>query len=171
MKKHGINCQLAPPHIHRRNAAEYAICTFKNYFVAGLASADPEFPVAEWDRLLPQAQLTLNLLRNARSNPKLSARAYLFGNFNFNATPLAPPGTRVILHNKPNHRTSLIYMERMGGILAPPLSTIGVLNVSFHVRGEFETYTLSLTFLILFPSQKSPLKTTYNSQLKTSLSS
>ena len=65
--------------VHRRNAAERAIQTFKDHFIAGLASVDPQFPIQEWDRLLPQATITLNLLRNARVNPKLSSYAYLFG--------------------------------------------------------------------------------------------
>ena len=41
--------------MHRANAAERAIQTFKNNLKAGLASVDPAFPVAEWDRLLQQA--------------------------------------------------------------------------------------------------------------------
>ena len=60
----------------------------------------------EWDRLLDQAFLTLNLLRTSRNNPNLSAYAYLFGNFNFSATPMAPPGTRVLVHKKPGTRAS-----------------------------------------------------------------
>lgn len=67
---------------------------------------DPAFPMAEWDRLLPQAVISLNLLQNARVNPKLSSYAYLFGNFDINKTPLAPPGTKVALHHKPDQRTS-----------------------------------------------------------------
>jgi hypothetical protein len=47
--------QLVPPHCHRRNAAERAIRTFKEHFVAGLSSVDPEFPLHLWDILLPQA--------------------------------------------------------------------------------------------------------------------
>ena len=35
--------QKVPPHIHRRNAAERAIRTFKNHFLVGLASVDPQF--------------------------------------------------------------------------------------------------------------------------------
>ena len=66
-----------PPHIHRRNSAERAIQTFKNHFIAGLASIDPNFPLSNWCRLLPQAELTLNLLRPSRLNPKLSAYAQL----------------------------------------------------------------------------------------------
>jgi hypothetical protein len=58
-----VEYQLVPPHCHRRNAAERAIRTFKEHFVAGLASVDPTFPLHLWDRLLPQAEITLNLLR------------------------------------------------------------------------------------------------------------
>ena len=36
-----ISYQLVPPHIHRRNTAERAIRTFKNHFLAGLASVNP----------------------------------------------------------------------------------------------------------------------------------
>ena len=106
MTKNNIAYELVPPMVHRRNAAERAIQTFKNHFLAGLASVDPNFPISEWDRLLPQALLTLNLLRHARVNPKLSSYAYLFGVFDFNKTPLAPPGTRVSVHNKADQRAS-----------------------------------------------------------------
>ena len=57
-----VEYQLVPPHIHQRNSAERAIQTFKNHFIAGLASTDPNFPLSNWCRLLPQAELTLNLL-------------------------------------------------------------------------------------------------------------
>jgi hypothetical protein len=50
-----IPYQLVPPHCHRRNAAERAIRTFKEHFVAGLSSVDPSFPLHLWDRPLPQA--------------------------------------------------------------------------------------------------------------------
>jgi hypothetical protein len=52
MTKYKTKYQLVPPHIHRANAAERAIQTFKNHFKAGLASLDPDFPMAGWDRLL-----------------------------------------------------------------------------------------------------------------------
>ncbi len=101
-----INFQLVPPDVHRRNAAERAICTWKNHFIAGLCSTDPTFPMAEWDRLVRQGELTLNLLRNSRVNTRLSAWAYLSGPFNCMATPMVPPGTKVIVHAKPNTRAS-----------------------------------------------------------------
>ena len=98
--------QLVPPHNHRANLAERAIQTFKNHFKSALATADPDFPLAQWDLLLDQVNITLNLLCSSRSNPKLSAYAYLFGNFDFQATPLAPPGTRVVTYKARNTRTT-----------------------------------------------------------------
>ena len=104
--KNKILYQRVPPHVYRRNAAERAIQTFKYHFLAGLASSDPDYPTGEWDRLLPQAVLTLNLLRNSRVNPKLSAHAFLHGNFNFNTIPLAPPATKILVHTKPKECNS-----------------------------------------------------------------
>ena len=106
MAMENVTYQLVPPHNKRANPAERAIQTFKNHLIAGLCSCDPSFPITEWDRLLPQAVLTLNLLRAARVNPRLSAYAYLFGHFDFNRTPVAPPGTKVLVHDKPTARKS-----------------------------------------------------------------
>ena len=36
MKKYGIDFQLAPPHMHRKNAAERSTRTYKNHFIYGL---------------------------------------------------------------------------------------------------------------------------------------
>eukprot|EP00978_Attheya_sp_CCMP212_P008992 scaffold21179_cov47-Attheya_sp.AAC.3 len=100
MSDEQIDFQLVPPHIHRRNAAERAIWTFKNHFIAGLCSTDENFRLHLWDRLLSQAMISLNLLRGSRLNPKLSAYAQIHGAFDFNRTPLAPPGTKVLVHEK-----------------------------------------------------------------------
>jgi hypothetical protein len=106
LTKQGIDYQLAPSYIHRRNNAERAIQTFKNHFISGLCAFDLNCPLKMWDRLLPQAKITLNLLSKSRINPRMSAFAQLNGHFDFNRTPLAPPGTRVIVHEKPDQRAS-----------------------------------------------------------------
>jgi hypothetical protein len=106
LKKQGIDYKLAPSHIHRRNNAERAIQTFKNHFIAGMCSVDPNFPLKLWDKLLRQATTTLNILRKSRINPRMSAYSQLNGHFDFNITPLAPPGTRIIAHEKPDQRAS-----------------------------------------------------------------
>ena len=122
MNKEKIEFQLVPPNNHRANQAERAIQTFKNHFVAILSSVDPDFPLAQWDLLLEQANITLNLLRSARSNPKLSAYAYLFGNFNFQKTPLAPPGTRVIAYTPPHKRNTWAPHGDEGWYVGPAMS-------------------------------------------------
>jgi hypothetical protein len=57
-----------------------------------------------WDSLLRQCLLTLKLLRRSRINPQLSAQAQINGAFDFNRTPLSPPRTKVLIHDKPSTR-------------------------------------------------------------------
>jgi len=106
LQKNKIVVQLAPPHMHRRNLAERAIRTFKEHFISIRAGCDPRFPKNLWDQLIAQAIITLNLLRPSRLHPKLSAYAHVNGEFDYNKTPLAPPGTEVIVHEKPKQRGS-----------------------------------------------------------------
>ena len=65
LKENQLNYQLVPPNIHRRNAAKRAIQTFKNHYVSVLATAGK----SKWDILIPQAEMTLSLLRPVRYNP------------------------------------------------------------------------------------------------------
>ena len=100
------NCtlQLVPPDTHRRNLAERAIQTFKNHFLAILAGVDQNFPMYLWDRLVPQAVLTLNLLRQSNATPTMSAYEYINGKFDYNSLPLAPLGCAVQVHEAPGRR-------------------------------------------------------------------
>lgn len=102
--KRDIQFQLAPPHEHRSNAAERAIRTAKNHLAAGWWSTDLNFPMHLWDKTIPQAELTLNLLRQSRINPKLSTWEQINGRYDFNRTPIAPPGIRVKAHARPAQR-------------------------------------------------------------------
>ena len=68
--------------------------------MAGLASLDLYFTLSEWDRLISHVEITLNLLKAARSDPKLSSWAYLFGQFNYMSTPVVPPWIKVLAHDK-----------------------------------------------------------------------
>ena len=95
IKSNNINYQLTPSGNHSRNAAERAIQTFKNHFIAGLSSVHPSFPLRLWDKI-PQAVISLNLLRPSRINPNLSAYAQLYGSYDYSAHPFAPPGIRVL---------------------------------------------------------------------------
>ena len=73
---------------------------------AGLASCYPNYKSQEWYHLIPQAVITLNLLRSSRTNPSLSAHASINRNFDFNATPLAPTGTKILVHESSSTRPS-----------------------------------------------------------------
>jgi hypothetical protein len=106
LTKQGIDYQLAPRHIHGRNNAERVIQTFKNHFIAGLCSVDPNFPIKLWDKILHQATITLNILRKSWINPRMSAYAQLNGHFDFNRTPMVPPGTRIVAHDKLDQQAS-----------------------------------------------------------------
>ena len=71
-KANNIYFQLSPPVIHFHNAAERAISTFKNHFIARLCSTDPDLPMQNWDSLLEQADIIIKFLRPSRMNTKLS---------------------------------------------------------------------------------------------------
>jgi hypothetical protein len=124
-----IAYQLVPPHCHRRNASERAIRTFKEHFVAGLSSVDPAFPLHLWDRLLPQAEITLNLLRTSRLHPQLSAAAHFRGLVDYNKTAFAPPGCKIIAHEKPGKRCTWAPHGQHGYSLGPAMHHYRCQNV------------------------------------------
>ena len=129
--KYNIDFQRVPPKEHRANSAERAIRTFKNHLTSILCTVDSAFPMSEWDRLLPQAVITLNLLRSSRTQPSLSAHASLFGNFDFNRTPMAPPGTRVVAHSSADARASFAEHGRVGWYIGPSLQHYRCYRVYF----------------------------------------
>ena len=60
-----------------------------------------------WDLLLPQILLCLNHLTPFAPNPTVSAYAGIHGGqHDFRAHPIAPAGTRIVIHDKPTNRTS-----------------------------------------------------------------
>ena len=86
-----------------------------------MALLDPDFPVTEWNRLLPQAELTLNMLRISRCNPNLSVYAYLFGQFDYNKTPVVPPDIKVLAFDGPDERPSWAPNGQVGFIVGPAM--------------------------------------------------
>jgi hypothetical protein len=120
-KTKNITIELVPPHQHRRNKAERAIRTYKNHFGATLAGVDPNFPMGAWDELLEHIEITLNLLRSSPRNPRQSAWEMIHGPYDFNRHPLAPPGTRVTIHEKPAKRSSWAQHGVKGYYVGPAL--------------------------------------------------
>ena len=116
-----IKYQLDPPSNHRENNAEREIQTFKNHFIAGLCSVEKYFHLQLWDRLLQQANISLNLLRQSRTLNHISAYTQIFGEFYFNRTPLSPPVTRSVMHNRPNYRALWAPRGEYGWYIGPAM--------------------------------------------------
>ena len=70
-----------------------------------------------WDRLLLQAELTLNLLRQSNTTPTISAYAHLYGPFDYNRMPLAPLGCPVQIHEPPAKRGTWNHHSKAGWYL------------------------------------------------------
>jgi hypothetical protein len=124
-----IAYQFVPHHYYRRKATERAIRTFKEHFVAGISSVDPAFPLHLWNRLLPQAEITLNLLRTSRLHPQLSAAAHFHGIVDYNKTAFAPPGCKIIEHGRPGKRCNWAPHGQHGYSLGPAMHQYQCQNV------------------------------------------
>jgi hypothetical protein len=103
--------------------------TFKEHFVAGISSVDPSFPLHLWDRLLPQAEITLNLLRTSRLHPQLSAAAHFHSLVDYNKTAFAPPGCKIIAQEKPGNRRTWAPHGQHGYSLGPAMHHYRCQNV------------------------------------------
>jgi hypothetical protein len=54
----GCRVEKTPADMHRRNIAERAIQTYKSHFISTLAGVSDDFPIHQWDELVPQIVLT-----------------------------------------------------------------------------------------------------------------
>ena len=99
-EKYNMQYKLVPPGCHRCNAAEVAIRNLKAHFLSIMAGVSADFPMKLWDKLLPQAEITINLLRQSIATSTISAYAHLNGPFDYNKMPLAPTGCNVQVHKK-----------------------------------------------------------------------
>jgi hypothetical protein len=80
------------------------IQTFKVHFISILAGIDDKFPLSLWCHLLKPTELTLNLLRQSKVAPKISAYAHVHGPHDYMKKPFAPLGCAIQAHVKPEDR-------------------------------------------------------------------
>ena len=99
-----MKLELVPPGCHCCNAAEVAIINFKSHLLSVLLGTATRFPPTLWDRLLPQAEVTVNLLRQSNAAPNVSAYDHLSGTLDYNKMPLAPMGCDAQVHEKADKR-------------------------------------------------------------------
>ncbi len=79
LTKNECKHQLVEAHNHQVNAEKRAIQTFKDAFIAALAMTYSNFPLQLWDKITPQVQDTLNMMRASRIDPTISAYEALNG--------------------------------------------------------------------------------------------
>jgi hypothetical protein len=104
--------------------------------VAGIFSVDPTFTLHLWDRLLPQVEITLNLLRTSRLHPQLSAAAHFHGLLDYNKTAFAPPGCKIIAHKKPGKRRAWAPHGQPGYSLGPAMHHYRCQNVYIYATAS-----------------------------------
>ena len=114
-----LKYQLASPYSHRMNPAERAVQSFKNHFISNLHGTDTTFPANQWDRIIPQCEMTLNMLQRSRINPNISAYNQMFELYDYNSHPLAPLGTKAFVHERPEQRASFADHGKIGYVIRP----------------------------------------------------
>ena len=97
------------------------IQAFKAHFLSILTWVSTTFPNFLWDKLLPQTELTLNLLRQSNIAPAIYAWEHFNGSFNFGATPFATLSSPIIIHNKSGTRRSWDSRGCKGFTIGPAL--------------------------------------------------
>jgi hypothetical protein len=96
-----------------------------------------------WDRMLPQAILTLNI--TLRINPKISAATHLNGQYEYNRAPMAPPHTIIIAHETPHRRRAWAPHGQDGWGIGPALEHYRCYRVYIHkTRSERVVETVEL---------------------------
>ncbi len=93
-----------------KNSAKRAIRTWKKHLLAGIAGLPKSFLIGtNWCCFTTQCNATLNMLCPCCQNPFILAHEVLEGLFSFDATPMAPLGTEVFVHMKPNQQCTWGY--------------------------------------------------------------
>ena len=104
LKTTAIALELTPVAQHRTKKSERAISTWKDHFLAVLATTDPNSPVSLWEDYVEQSEMTLNCMRTSPAHPSLSAWEAICGRFDVLATPIAPLGMKVLVHDTSENR-------------------------------------------------------------------
>ena len=65
-------------------------------------------------KITTAGKISLNMLRHSIFHPHLSAYIHIFGEFNYNLTPISLEGTRVVIQNRTNDKASWAPHEESG---------------------------------------------------------
>ena len=113
IKENELEYELVPKGQHRRNLAERSLQTCKSHTLGDLSGVADNFPLGLWEKLLPQFDIQVNLLRLSNVNPKVCSWTVFNGAHNFNRHPLAPLGVEIQMLENPDKR-------KTGGVRSKP---------------------------------------------------
>ena len=104
--------------------------TWKNHFTAVRSGAPPSFRMANWFKMTEHWDITLNMMRPCTLNPRLSAFKSMEGMYCFDATPMTPVRTELMIHLKPVCRHTWSYNTVKAWYFAPSLKHYLVINTT-----------------------------------------
>ena len=130
---------------------------FENRLIVRISTCDSRYPGREWNRILPQTAITLNLLRSSRRSPSLSVYAVIVGEISFNVTPIATTGTKVLIHIKHNKRRTIGAYAIDGWYIVPSMDRYRFYSCYvYETLGVRNTDTVEFSLRrILFPTVNS----------------
>ena len=116
-----IKYQLVPLSNQKANNADRSIQHFNNHFIEELWSVYKDFHLQLWEIMIQQATTSLNILQQSIIHPHLSSYTHIYGELDYNQTPLSPTGTIVLIHNRTNNRESWSPIGEPGWYIGPSM--------------------------------------------------
>jgi hypothetical protein len=130
------NIDYVPPNNKRTNKAERCIQTAKNHLIATWSGSDPDFPLKLWTYTLPQAEMTLNMLRSSGCSDTISAYQQLHGVYDYSKNPIGAIGTAIVAYNDCDSRTSWSAHGESGFYLGPAMNHYRCFHVWISSTGR-----------------------------------
>ena len=153
-----VECELVPPHIHQRNSTECAIRIFKNHFIAGLATTDPNFPLSKWCRLLPKQNSPSSYFASPSSTPN-SLPMHNFKEYLTSTRPILHHQAPMSSYMKSLHNAEHGHpMVSTAGMLVLPLTTTNATAFGSPEHNPNALLTPSSSFQQSYEPLHSPIK-------------
>ena len=124
---------IGAPNTHLSNAVEQVIHTFKYHLISIISGVAPDFPRNLWYILIPDTEVTLNLLCQTTLEPSISAWAYFHGTFNYGATLIGSLGCNIIVHKNMGTRNSWDFCGTAGWNLGVALQHCQMVDTRLHL--------------------------------------
>ena len=76
------------------------------------------------------------MLRASQLNPKILAYTYIFGHYDFNTTPIVPPGIKIVVHSKPDQCLTWDLNGETGWYVGPSMNHYWCVHYYFTITNQ-----------------------------------